>query len=158
LPVPPRFSRLKIVCGNLGTFPGAGTFVGGGVGWLLGLGVVIAYEVSAAASANPAVSITRDPSANASDSTMRLTFFAFSRRRSSSASARARSGGEEHRRAPAHVSYLPLLLRERIDAERVDPLLKRGHTIEDAEVVGRIASSVPYPIAIRLIRAKLGTC
>jgi len=33
LPVPPRFSRLKIVCGSFGTLPGAGTLgAGGGAG------------------------------------------------------------------------------------------------------------------------------
>lgn len=74
LPVPPRFSRLKIVCGSLGKVPGAGTFDGGvGVGWLLGFGVAIAYEVSAAASANPAVSTTSDARASANHSTSRLT-------------------------------------------------------------------------------------
>ena len=92
LPVPLRFSRLKIVCGSLGSVPGAGTFDGGvGVGWLFGFGVAIAYEVSAAASANPAVSTTSDPRESASHRTRRLTVSAFSWRRSSSASARARS-------------------------------------------------------------------
>lgn len=44
---PPRFSRLKIVCGSLGTDPGCGTLVGlAGGGGVCGAGADIAKSLA----------------------------------------------------------------------------------------------------------------